>query len=121
MRVWLIMWEWVGEHAKVENKCVDIISRRLEIDSVKAHVLRLHNFLECSLAERAAMARYNDPQEPAYEPQVHWPKDRSNGPEIHCGHNPFLVARLVKNLTVLRDAKTGKELVNWEPVGTSDD
>src|SRR5208282_4781748 len=115
IKAWLVMWEWVGDHAAVADPIVDILSARKSVEYMRDHLDRLHNLKCMSLGERTAMARYNQPMRPVYPAQVVRPANRSSPPEIHCGHNPWLVARLVQNLTVETNPTTGEESVNWEP------
>ena len=112
MTAWLIMWEWVGGHAAVEKPYVDIVSFRKNIPYVKEYLQRLHDLNCLNLRERMSAARYNRSPKPIYEATVH---RTTHGVEIHCGHNPYLVARHVRNLTIETDPSTGAEVVRWTP------
>ncbi len=113
MTAWLIMWEWEGNHAAVETPYVDIVSFRKNIPYVKEYLQRLHDLNCLSLRERMSAARYNRPPKPIYEATVH--RTTRGVEEIHCGHNPYLVARPVRNLTIETDSSTGAEVVRWTP------
>ena len=112
MTAWLIMWEWTGDHAAVEKPHVDIVSSRKDVPYIKEYLQRLHGLYCLTLQERAALARYNQPSKPAYEVVAHQTK---HGVEIQCGHNPYLVARLVRNLIIETDPSTGAEVAAWGP------
>ena len=102
---WLITWEWIGEHAKVENKIATILNYRLAEDTVREIMERIYINNYTSLRERVAYAR-NKKTHP-YPAQVY------RGGRIHCGRNPHLYARLVDDLHVSVD-KDGEESLIWK-------
>lgn len=109
---WLIMWQWFGDHAIVEQPYVDIVSRRKEVPYIKEYLERLYGVHRLSLEDRAPLARYNQPERPPFEAEA----DRTaHAVEVHCGDNPFLVARQVRILAIDTDPDTGEETVRWEP------
>ena len=109
---WLILWEWIGDHAAVESPIVDIVSARKGDKYIKDYLQRLHDVKCLSLEERAATARFRNPHAPPYEPKLVFPVGYRG--EYHCGHNPYLVARRVKNLVVGHDPATGEETVTFD-------
>jgi hypothetical protein len=112
MTAWLIQWHWTGENNRVEKPLVDIVSARKNIRYVKEYVQRLHNLHRLTLHERVPVERYKKPSEQICKAQATRTK---GGITIHCGHNPFLVATLVKNLVVTTDDASGEESVTWDP------
>ena len=110
---WLITWEWAGEHAKKNWKVVAILNYRLSGNTVRAYVERLYVNSEYTLSEKVADAK-NSKNNP-YPAQF----DRINGVpwmgRITCGHNPFLYARLVKNIRV-EIGTNGEEHLEWEEI-----
>jgi hypothetical protein len=112
-RAWLITWEWIGDHAKKENKIVSILNYRVSPRNVRDYVERLYVDSEYSFTERVeyAKSRKNNPYPAEF--------DRINGVpwegRIHCGHNPFLFARFVTNLRVELNADQ-REHLRWEEI-----
>lgn len=112
MTAWLILWEGSGEHARLENPLVDIISRHKGVLYIKEYVQRIHDLNCLTLMERAPAQRYSRPISPGYIAQV---QHGCHGITIHCGHNPFLVAKPVRNLVITYDSNTDKETATWDP------
>ncbi len=110
MRAWLVTWEWVGDHAKREDKIAAIFDPRLSPERIREFVEIIYLFEYSSLSDRLAYARHkvNDRYIAKFMDKggVSW---RSG---IHCGDNPFLLARLVDDLKVERDEQ-GKEKATW--------
>ena len=110
MKAWLVTWESVGDHAAVNQPIASILSPRLGPNSVLDHVERLYADSCLSLPERLDVARNRrlnpDPAE----------FDRIEGMaikgRIHCGHNPFLLARMVTHLEVTV-GEDGEERLTW--------
>ena len=112
MAAWLILWEEMGDHAKVEQPYVDIVSARRSADYISKYVQRLYGIFHHTLAERTDFERYQNPRDRPY------PVTRDmtqTGLVISVGHNPFLKAQVVRNLVVEVDAETDREVVTWEP------
>ena len=112
-KAWLITWEWIGDHAKKENNIVSILNSCTSAEKVRQYAERIYVDSEYSLTERLEYAknRKNNPYPAEF--------DRINGVSwegrIHCGHNPFLYARLVMNLGVKLDSN-GQEHLEWEEI-----
>lgn len=105
MKAWLIRWEWMGEHAAISDPIVTIMSARTSTKDVQKYVEQRYIEARASLSEKLTYARYNQPQEPPYLAR------RERG-HIHCGDNPWIVARIVDDLCVNEDAE-GKEVLTW--------
>ena len=108
---WLITWEWIGNHAKVENNIAAILNYRLGEDTVREIMERIYINNYTSLRERVAYAKNkrNHPY-PAQSTKVDgvpW------SGRMYCGRNPYLYARLVNDLHVDVD-KNGEETLVWK-------
>lgn len=94
-KTWLIT---KGNGASPQTEVVDILSLRCSVRDVQKYVERLHNIVIYTMWERAELAAYNKPREPAYPATIYPFSDRSRGIEIHCGHDPYFIARPVHSL-----------------------
>jgi hypothetical protein len=103
---WLITWESLSEHLQKDNKIASILNYRRSWQQVQRHVEWLYVNSEYSLSERLAYAKSvkNNPY-----PSMH---ERGH---ITCGHDPFLLARKVRNLHVENDSN-GQEHLKWEEI-----
>lgn len=111
MKAWLVTWEWLGDHAKREEKVAAIFDSRLSGKRVREFVELLYLTENSSLSDRVKWAR-NKKLNP-YPARF---GTLDGGPwegQIRCGHNPLLFARLVDDLTVKIDAE-GKEIATWK-------
>ena len=107
---WLVTWEWCGDHAELENKVAEILNPRLSPERVREVVELLYQ-RESSLSEKVAWRLLKRPQAyPAEFPAVEGARWKG---QIHCGHNPWLLARQVDDLTVNIGAD-GKEALSWK-------
>jgi hypothetical protein len=108
---WLITWEWIGDHAKVENKIATILNYRLSADSVREIMEQIYIDHYTSLPERVAYAKdkknHPYPAQSARVDGVPW------SGRIYCGRNPYLYARLVDDLHADVD-KSGEETLTWK-------
>ena len=112
-KAWLITWDQAGGHPRQKDKIVSILSGRLSAKTVFDYVERLYVSSEYSLSDRLAYAknRKNNPY-PAQFVSINgvlWEG------QITCGHNPFLFARLVKNIRVEVDSD-GEEQLHWDEI-----
>jgi hypothetical protein len=107
VKAWLVTWEWIGDHAKREDKVAAAFDPRLSGEHVRELVELLY------LAENLVLRE-----------RISWGRDKKRNPcpatfmtfdgvpwtgQIHCGHNLFLLARLVDDLTVEKGADGGEE------------
>jgi hypothetical protein len=113
MKAWLVTWEWCGDHARPEDKVAAILNPRLSANHVRDLVEFIYLSAMYTLSERADYARDRKRHNP-------YPAEFGRTPEgvptmgaIHCGHNPWLEARLVDHLTVEIDAE-GNEMASWK-------
>jgi hypothetical protein len=105
MKAWLVTWEWVGDHAKRDDKVAAVLNSRLSESRVKELVEFLYLNDSYAVSEKMAVAqrRRDNPYPARVEPGG-----------IHCGHHPFLRARLVDDLTVECDDHGMDTAVAWK-------
>jgi len=103
---WIVTWDWMGDHAKVdEEKCfVTVLNYRWSNERVRDLLEQLYIALNYSPWDKTAVAKTkkNNP----------YPAKVISSREIHCGHNPLLRARRVRNLKVVLDVD-GKQKLDW--------
>jgi hypothetical protein len=108
MKAWLVTWEWMGDHAKRNDKIAAVLNSRLSASKVSELVEFLYLTEYYTVSEKMAIAqRKRDNPYPARVKTV-------GGALVGCGHNPFLVARLVDDLTVESDALGRDMAVKWK-------
>src|SRR5258706_11733817 len=112
-KAWLVTWEWIGNHAKRDDKIVAILDPRWRPEHVREFVELLYLNLTYGIGERMyyALHRKKNPY-PAKlnnRPGMKWP------PFIDCGHNPFLMAHLVEDLQV-ETHEDWTETATWRDV-----
>jgi hypothetical protein len=109
-KAWLVTWEWLGDHAKRPDKVAEILDPRIRSERVRRIVELLYH-REASLSEKVAwrLRKRHQPYPAEFTrlEGVQWMG------EITCGHNPWLRARLVDDLTIKRGAD-GKETATWK-------
>jgi len=110
-KAWLVTWEWAGDHAKRADKVAAILNPRLGGERVRELVEFLYIFHTASLSEKLSRAANRD-QNP-YPAKFGTLNGVAWEGEIHCGPNPWLLARLVDDLIVERD-QDGKERATWK-------
>ena len=108
MKAWVVRWEWIGDHAAHPNPFIAVLSARCGSESVRKFVERFHITATASVNEQIEYARYTNPRPPAYRADV------SAKGIIHCGHNPFIVARRaadvrLTDLNVLQWIENGRQ------------
>jgi hypothetical protein len=114
MKAWLVTWEWSGDRAKRYNKVAAIFNPRFGEDRVRQLVEFIYLSAEYSLSERMGFAK--DPKHNPYPAEFGSLDGVPWRGEINCGHNPYLFARLVDDLTVEADAH-GNEKPSWKERG----
>ena len=103
-KAWLVTWDWIGEHAAVEDRIAAILRPRLSrrvIGQIVEHLYAIHSY---SPTELAAWSKR--PKENPYKAQ--W-----DDCHCHCGHNPWLNANYVHDLIIIEDSDTGLETITW--------
>ena len=112
LTAWLIKWKWIGEHAKVDQPYVDIVSARISESYISDYIQRLHDLKFCTLIERADYSRDRNPPEKPYK--VTRNRTKYGGVVFDVGHDPMLTAEKVRNLVVKIDTETGQEILTWD-------
>ena len=94
---WLVTWEWSGEHAMVDNKVAAILNWRWSAKKVAEYVefIYAHNLYSNSEKIGLATGKLNNP----YPVQRDTLKGVLWEGRMTCGHNPWLFARKVDNLS----------------------
>jgi hypothetical protein len=107
---WLITWEWIGDHAAVEDKVVAVVNYRRPASYIKDLMEQLYIEKTSSASEKVAYAKdmKSNPY-PASFGSVGGVQWRGR---LLCGHNPHLFARLVSNVRV--EMQDGEEILLWE-------
>lgn len=97
---WLVLWEWVGDHARVDQPIAAMLPRRLGHETVQRIVEALYAEREYTPSEmlEAALDRGHNPYRAQLGSVRVSNEDGSRGSvpwhgEVICGHNPHLVAR----------------------------
>jgi hypothetical protein len=111
-KAWLITWEWIGDHAKRDDKIVAILNPRWRAERVREYVELLYITLTYGIGERMyySLRRGKNPYPAHYvDSTPRWP------PTIHCGHHPFLMAHLVEDLQV-ESHDDWTEMATWRDV-----
>jgi len=110
---WLVTWEGTSPPKRQSERIVSILNFRASSQRVLLQLEQLYIDRLYSLPEKMAYARHRaDNPYPAEYGQVNgiqW------GGRITCGHNPFLLARPVKNL-VLHEDHNGEEVLTWDEI-----
>jgi len=104
MKAWLITWEWANDAAAVADRVVGVLNPRWRDGRVADIVEFLYSNTNAYVYELTSYAkrRSNNPYQ----------ADIRNG-RIHCGHNPFLYARVVSDLRIdITD--DGIETISWK-------
>jgi hypothetical protein len=96
---WLVTWE--GTSVIPEDAVAAILHHQMSASTVKEFVERLYVSLMRSQREKLLVVK-----NPRANP---YPANMTPFEHIHCGHNPFLHARLVSKLKVVDDALQWKE------------
>ena len=109
---WLTTWEWIGDHARRENKVVAVTNYRKSGDYVRNLVEQLYIANTSSAVEMASYAK--DASTNPYPAEFHRVRGVPWHGRIHCGGNPHLYARKVKNLRTVQDG--GEVKLEWDEI-----
>ena len=102
---WIGTWDGTGAHVKVDStEVVGFFGPTAHIDYVRQQVEWMYAEKNYTLEERIAWTK--DPSKNPYKGTI-------EGDFVHCGHNPFLKARIVDNLVLQQDKKTRKVTGTW--------
>ena len=106
---WLVTWEWVGDHARVdeEKRVVTVLNYRWSAKKVRDLVEQLDVALEYGPWDKVGVAR-NKRSNP-------YPAELGALGEVRCGHNPSLRGRRVHNFRVVVN-DDGTNQTRWEEI-----
>ena len=110
---WLVTWEGTSLPKRQIERIVSIFGYRVSSSRILEYVEQIYIDHFYSLHEKMTYARHrtDNPYSAEYA--------KINGIQwegrITCGHNPFLLARPVKNL-VLHEGADGKEVLTWDEI-----
>ncbi|HMU64913.1 MAG TPA: hypothetical protein PKD35_09545 [Nitrosomonas sp.] len=110
---WLITWEGTSPPKRRSKRIVSILGCRVSSGRVLEHVEQLYIDLLYSLHEKITYARHRAKN--PYSAEYVKIDGIQPGDRITCGHNPFLLARLVKNLEFHHGAD-GEEVLAWDEI-----
>lgn len=112
MNHWLVTWEWLGDHAKREDKIVAILSGRRSSQYVSDFIEQLYLAISCTATEAAYFAtrRRNLPYPVRHPVMIN---DIPHGDRMLCGYNPELYARKVNGLIIIEDEEADTETLSW--------
>jgi hypothetical protein len=103
-KAWLLLWEWAGDHAAVEDSIAAILQPRLSQRFIGKIVEILYAIHAYSPMEQALWSKR--PKDNPYK--VYW----ENG-YCYCGHNPSLYAHYVHNFIITENSMSGIETISW--------
>jgi hypothetical protein len=117
---WVVRWDWVGEHAAVEQEVAGILPASWGAENVMRVVEALYAAREYTPAEMLEAARRNGhkPSRASLGTGTVILEDGTRGSvnwlgEIVCGHNPYLIARQAR--VGLDPSKPGQVLFEDSP------
>ncbi len=109
---WLVTWEKFGSHVKKPRHIAAILNSRISHQKVKELVELLYVNEVFSLTEKIGYSKNKSfnpyPAEYGSTKGIKWTGI------ITCGHNPFLEAKLVRDLVVIK--KGNKEHISWTEI-----
>ncbi|MGD1080464.1 MAG: hypothetical protein ABR881_19265 [Candidatus Sulfotelmatobacter sp.] len=103
-------WEHIGNHAKPPQRVAEILDPRLPPERVRQLVELLYH-RDASLSEKVAWRLRKQRQ--VYPAEFLKVEGVPYYGEITCGHNPWLRARLVDDLEIVR-RQDGTETTTWK-------
>lgn len=112
MKAWLITWEWSGQRAAKPDKVVLLLNPRTSSEVVKRIVESIYMKEEAHVEDMLSYATMKNPN-PYPARFISVEVNGSYAPHqglIECGHNPYLFARKVDNVEIVKDGEGGKKL-----------
>ena len=104
MKAWLITWDWTGDAAAVADVVVGVLNPRWGDRRVADIVEFLYSNATADISELSHYAKR--PSNNPYRAEIR------NG-RIHCGHNPFLYARIASDLKI-EIGPDDRESITWK-------
>ena len=123
-RAWLITWDWIGDHARVEDSFVAILNYRYSSSSVARMVEQIYVTSRVAFHEQLAYAknRKSNPYRVQHDTveiskekreKLSLPSSVPFADTMRCGENPWLWARIVYDLEAYVD-EDGQEHLKWK-------
>jgi hypothetical protein len=112
-RAWILTWEWSGDHAAVDDPIVTVVSWRWSAERVRDFVEQLYAISKYNWAERFNIAR--SARRNPYRAEFGKHGNATYSERISCGHNPWLSARMVADVQVVRETD-GSETLAWSEI-----
>ncbi len=113
MKAWLITWDWIGDHAAVDNLLVAIFTSRRTDKWVAEFLEQFYLAFSCTARDMAYYAnRKKKIPYKANTPMII--NDIPHGNRITCGDNPWLYARVVRDLNIKSDIDEDYEIISWK-------
>ncbi|WP_010304109.1 hypothetical protein [Candidatus Odyssella thessalonicensis] len=112
---WIIVNEWLGEHARPQKKIVAFLNWRKSASYVKDLMEKVYSIENYSTIEMLQYAKNGKPIYPAEYCRLSDGKGgtiRYTG-KISCGHNPFLIASRVSDITIHTNANNLTKVI-WK-------
>lgn len=110
---WLVSWEYVADDVSpIEDRVIAIVDPRISIKSVQEFVYQFHMANNYSLSEKLyySTRRRKNP----YPAEINNPRRDTRIPStITCGHNPFILAKIVYNLQLVEGPDSSLSLM-WD-------
>lgn len=94
-KAWIITWDWAGDHAAVSEE--DVVAAVLRPQTSPETVRRITEVLYAA-REYAAVDKLDSLVHNPYPATFNIVRGVPYTGQIHCGHNPWLYARLVDDL-----------------------
>jgi hypothetical protein len=95
----------MGDSAAVTDKIAAVFNPRWSSHRVAGYVEALYAIANSTVGELAHYAKVSGSN--PYSAKI------DNNSQITCGHHPWLEARVVDDLEVVRDPATGLETISW--------
>ena len=108
---WLVTWESAGSHAHRDDRIVTILSGRFSGERIRELVELLYVNAAFDLHGRLAYAKRSS--NTPYPARFVTAEGIQQVDRVHCGHNPYLYARKVRNLRVELNG-AGEEQLVWD-------
>ena len=105
-------WVITQEGTRHDAEVIGILSGRKGSDTAKEYVEWLHALLNYGPAEHMRLAKYQKPLNPYEATFMTTNTGIPVSDTIMCGHNPYLVARLAKDVSLI-DADGEQPILKW--------
>lgn len=108
---WLVFWNRALAEDEANPPIVAIFDSRKTPERIADFVEQTYISTHYSLREKIHYA--TRPKKNPYRAQINYNKEQGRLVSITCGHNPWLEARIVRQMRLTMDAD-GRQLLTWE-------